>query len=184
MSKPEMKVACYMRVGGVESASERQESATQLERAERVTEQLGIAGLRMGRPGELGGGSRNSGGEGMTLDDRDKAILAVRVAAFGPTEGPRVGDYLDFADGVTRRISYVWPDGVQTSDNGSFYLGKGYMSFSGSLYTSVPTETLTLTEGTREASAWFFHHDHRVAHNAVHVRVVERVWMSSTKAPR
>jgi hypothetical protein len=89
----------------------------------------------------------------MALDDRDKAILAARVAAFDPTEGPRVGDYVCFADGVTRRISYVWPDDIQTSDDGSFYLGKGYMSFSGVLYTHMPTETLTLTKGTRDASA-------------------------------
>jgi hypothetical protein len=86
---------------------------------------------------------------------------------------------------VTRQIFYVWPDSVQTSDGGSFYLGDGYMSFSGSLYTSVPIETLTLIEGTRrEAWAWFFHHDHRTAHNSVHVCVPVRVWMSSAKAPR
>jgi hypothetical protein len=127
---------------------------------------------------------RNSGG-GIPLDARDAAILAARVAAFDPTEGPRVGDYVHFIDGVKRQISYEWPDGVQTSDGGSFYLGEGYMSFSGGLYTSVPTETLTLMEGTtREASAWFFHHDRWTAHNAVHVRVSVRVWMSSAKAPK
>lgn len=126
-----------------------------------------------------------SAGRDIPLDDRDAAILAARVAAFDPVEGPRVGDYVHFNDGVTRQISYVWPDSVQTSDGGSFYLGKGYMSFSGGLYTAVPTETLTLVEGvTREAGAWFFHHDHWTAHNDVHVRVPVRVWMSSAKAPR
>jgi hypothetical protein len=35
------------------------------------------------------------------------------------------------------------------------------MSFSGRLYNSVPTDTLTLTEDTRNASTWFFHHNHR-----------------------
>ncbi len=122
--------------------------------------------------------------ENITLDNRDKAILAARVPAFDPTESPRVGDYVDFTDDVTRRISQMWPDHVQTSDGGSFYLGVGRMSFSGSLYTSVPTETLTLTEGTREASAWFFHHDDRTAHNGIDVCVLMRVWVSSAKAPR
>jgi hypothetical protein len=61
-------------------------------------------------PAGLGEGSQSSGGEGMALDDRDKAILAARVAAFDSTEGPRVGDYVRFADGVTRRISYAGHD--------------------------------------------------------------------------
>jgi hypothetical protein len=163
MSKTKIKATCYRRASRVEAASERHESAAQLKRAERTTEQL----------------------KGMTLDDRDQAILAARVAAFDPTEGPREGDYVDFADGVTRQISYVCPDGVQTSDNGRFYLGKGYLSFSGGHYGAVPTETLTLIEGvTREAWAWFFHHDHRVAHNDIDVRVLMRVWISSAKAPK
>jgi hypothetical protein len=162
MSKTKIKATCYRHASRVEAASERQESADQLKRAERTTEQL----------------------KGMTLDDRDQAILTARVAAFDPTEGPRVGDYIDFADGVTRQISYVWPDDVQTSDSGRNYLGNGYMSFSGGLYTPVPTKTLTLTETTRETSAWFFHHDHRTAYNGVNVRVSMRVWISSAKAPK
>jgi hypothetical protein len=118
------------------------------------------------------------------LDDRDKTILTVRAAAFHRAEGPCVGDYIDFADGVTRRIAYLCPDGVQTSDNGSFYLGNSGMSCYGSLYTPAPPETLILAEGMRDASAWFFHHDHWTAHNAVHVRVLARVWASTTKAPK
>jgi hypothetical protein len=138
----------------------------------------------MDKTAELGRGWQSSDSDDLALDDRDKAILAVRVAAFNSTEGPRVGDYVRFADGVTRRISYVWPDGIQTSDGGSFYLGNGCMSFSGTLYTHVPTETLTLTKETRDASAWFFHHDLWEAHNSVHVHVSVRVWISSATAPR
>jgi hypothetical protein len=41
-----------------------------------------------------------------------------------------------------------------------------------------------LTETTREASAWFFHHDYRAAYNGVDVRVSMRVWISSAKAPK
>jgi hypothetical protein len=126
---------------------------------------------------------RNAG-VGPTFDDRDATILAKRVAAFDPTEGPREGDYVEFSDGVTRRISYVWPSAVQTSDSGSFYLGNGYMSFSGGLYSTVPTETLTLTDAVREAWAWFFHHDQREAHNSIHVRVPVRVWKSTAPAPQ
>jgi hypothetical protein len=126
----------------------------------------------------------------MTLDKKDQDILAARVAAFDPTEGPRVGDHVEFADGVIRLISYVWTDGaewlggVQTSDGGSFYLGHGRMQFSGSLYMSVPHETLTLTEDTRETRAWFFHHDYHTAHNGIDVPVTMRLWKSTATAPK
>jgi hypothetical protein len=65
------------------------------------------------------------------LDARDTEILAQRIYAFEQVTGPRVGDYVRFADDVTRRISYIWRDehdqafNVQTSDGGSFYLGNG-----------------------------------------------------------
>lgn len=124
------------------------------------------------------------------LDQKDKEILTARVAAFDPNQGPRVGDYVDFADGISRLISHVWEDGpgwlggVQTSDGGSFYLGDGYMSFSGSLYNSVPHETLTLTEGTRVTGAWFFHHNWHTADNGVEVMVPMRVWKSTAIAPK
>ncbi len=74
------------------------------------------------------------------LDDRDHAIIASRLAAFDEEPDVRVGDYVDFADGVSRRVSHVFPRewgddyGVQTSDGGSFYLDEGFVSFSGSLY--------------------------------------------------
>lgn len=87
----------------------------------------------------------------LDLDDRDKALLAARVAAFDPTGGPRVGDFVEFIGGVTRQISYVWPGSFQTEKAGRFYLGPGYMSFSGSLYGAVPTETLTLTDEACDA---------------------------------
>jgi hypothetical protein len=124
------------------------------------------------------------------MDERDQEIYAARVAAFDSHDGPRVGDYVDFPDGVSRLISYVWRDddgwdggAVQTSDGGSFYLGAGYMSFSGSLYRCVPSASLTLTDETREMSAWFFRHDWRTAHNAVDVKVTTRVWKCNVKAP-
>ncbi len=45
-------------------------------------------------------------------------------------------------------------------------------------------QTLTLAEGMRDASAWFFHHDEWAAHNGIDVHALVRVWMSSVKAPR
>jgi hypothetical protein len=80
------------------------------------------------------------------------------------------------ADGAIRRISYVWPDGCQTSDGGSWYLGSTYMSFSGSLYSPIAPELLTDSGETQLARAWFFHHDWAQAHNGVDVYVNVRVY--------
>lgn len=118
-----------------------------------------------------------------TLDARDQTILTHRVALYTVHTTPQVGHYVDFADGVTRRISYVWDGGrepgVQTSDGGSFYLGEGYCSFSGGLYPAVPMTTLTRSEATREGWAWFFHHDYHTAHNGVHARIPCVVWRTT-----
>lgn len=82
-----------------------------------------------------------------------------------------------FADSVRRRISYSWGDGYQTSDGGSFYLDEsGGMSFSGSLYQSVPVDSLTDTGETDTAGAWVFHHGYSDAGNGVDVTVTVRVY--------
>lgn len=123
------------------------------------------------------------------LDERDKALLVRKTTELDAIPGPRVGDYIVFADGVARRISHIWdwnvPEevSIQTSTDGSFYLGSGYMSFSGSLYSGVPGTSLTLTSERRKGSAWFFHHDHAQANNGVYVDVDCRVYTSTERAP-
>ena len=117
------------------------------------------------------------------LDARDSEILAERVTAYNTHAQPRVGDFVRFADGTLRRISHDWfGESLQTSDGGSFYLGNGYLSFSGSLYRGISPETLTLTDETREGGAWFFHHDQHQAHSGVDVRVSLRVYACTLDA--
>ncbi len=121
------------------------------------------------------------------LDERDIQIMWQRRDSIEMIEEPRCGDYIDFADGITRRVSHVWPaDGlpdVQTSDGGSFYLGHGYVSFSGSLYSAVRRDTLTDTGVRRPGSAWFFHHDWHTRDNGVDVTIPFRVYRCSENAP-
>jgi hypothetical protein len=130
-------------------------------------------------------------GQEYELDDRDSEILAQRVNALGLVEGPRVGDYIVFADGTERRISYVTPaewmpevDIVQTSKGGSWYLGDGYISFSGSLYAGVKRDTLTETSEVRAGSVWFFRHDFHTAHNGVDTEMMFRVYECGEEATR
>ncbi len=123
------------------------------------------------------------------LDDRDHAIIASRLAAFDEEPDVRVGDYVDFADGVSRRVSHVFPRewgddyGVQTSDGGSFYLDEGFVSFSGSLYGPVPHRTLTPTERRRPGRVWIFHHDWPERDNGVHDEIPFRVYQCAEEAP-
>lgn len=118
-----------------------------------------------------------------TLDERDQAILAERVAEIDRREGPRVGDFVRYADGVEHRVSHVWgdeaDDTIQTSYGGSFYLGHGYVSFSGGLEPGVKRETLTLTGERKDGRVWFFHHDYATAHNGVDARMAFRVYETS-----
>ena len=125
------------------------------------------------------------------LDERDRQIIWERRHSIELIEGPRVGDWVEFADGITRRVSHVWDGedwgdsaGVQTSDGGSFYLGNGYVSFSGSLYVSVKMGTLTGTGEVRPGSTWIFRHDHHTAHNGVDVTIPFRVYRCTENAPR
>jgi hypothetical protein len=123
------------------------------------------------------------------LDERDCRIVQKRMGAFLALEGPQVGDYVKFADGIERRISYMWQaeDGLrcQTSDGGSWYLGDGYCSFSGSLHPAVPGSSLKLVGVIRRGSCWFFHHDWQMAHNGVDVELpMFNEWHCSLEAPR
>lgn len=127
-----------------------------------------------------------------TLDARDAAILAERIALLDAVEGPRCGDFLRMPDGTMHRVAHVYPAdwddmaGVQPNylannwrerfGEGSYYLGRGYVSMSGSLDGWIAASRLTLTSETREGSAWFFHHDHARAHNGVTVSVPFRVY--------
>jgi hypothetical protein len=124
------------------------------------------------------------------LDERDRQIIWERRHSIELIDGPRCGDYVDFADGITRRVSYIWRDehgqafNVQTSDGGWYYLGNGYVSMSGSLYNGVKPETLTDTGEVRPGSAWIFHHDHHTRDNGVDITIPFRVYRCTENAPR
>lgn len=125
------------------------------------------------------------------MDERDHVILKERAAAFLARREVKQGDYIRFNDGVLRRVSHVWkdennqPESVQTADarfGSSFYLGTGYMEFSGGLYSGIPAGTLTRTEELIDGACWFFHHDYVTAHNGVYGSIPCPVWNCSMEA--
>jgi hypothetical protein len=113
------------------------------------------------------------------FDERDAFILAGRKEELDKREGPRVGDWIRFADGAERRISHDWGDSFQYSEGGSFYLGNGYVSFSGGLEPGIPADSLKLTSEVKDGDVWFFHHDYQTAHNGVPATIKFRVYESS-----
>jgi len=119
------------------------------------------------------------------LDDIDTVILADHFQALDKVKGPKVGDWVEYPNGTQRRISYVWYDGsIQTSDGGSWYLGKGYVSFSGGLYPSTPRSIIQPTIRTLPGRVWFFHHNHRRAHNAVGATIPFPIWVCDVEPTR
>lgn len=113
------------------------------------------------------------------ISDKDHAILAARVAAYNQYDGPRVGDFIRFSDGMLHRFSHHWGDSIQTSRadyDVSFYLGEDYISFSGSLNPAIDIEDIHATPEIKLGSVWFFHNGYVAAHSAVYAQVPFRVY--------
>lgn len=116
------------------------------------------------------------------FDERDTGILSERYKAYLERDGARVGDWVEMPDGEMRRFTHDWGDGLQTTckgsnfGGGSFYLGRGYVSYSGALDQIIPRSKLIDTGTLKKAPVWFFHHDQQRAHNGVHTETPFRVF--------
>lgn len=122
-------------------------------------------------------------------DERDLQILKERQEAYDAIREPITGDCIIFSDGSEARITHVWTDengepiSIQTSNtvqNYGFYLGKGYMSYSGGLNSGIPWSHFSECSEKRTAPVWFFHHDWAQAHNGVDAHLVCKVWKCDT----
>jgi hypothetical protein len=94
---------------------------------------------------------------------RNQEALARRLAEFNARTGPRVGDYIRLPDlhpklGKWTRFTHHHGDLVQTGGgvHSSYYLGHGYLSYSGGLDRGVKPDTLLPTAETKDGSVWFF----------------------------
>jgi hypothetical protein len=121
----------------------------------------------------------------MNIDPQDTKILKSREKAFKAIKEPKPGDFIHFADGTLKRIAHVWTDengkaeSIQpTAYAGdiSFYLGTGYMSYSGSLNPGIPAEKFTRTKKSLPGQCWIFHHDYAGAGRGINVKIMCPVW--------
>ena len=125
-----------------------------------------------------------------TSDDAE--ILKERVAklnarlldksASETSSGPPTAPCGGFRDlGLRGRSSDI---SAQTAVGGSFPPDRvRRRSFSGSLFSGVPGETLMLTNEKRNGDVWFFHHGFAGADCGVHAVVEFRVYTCSKNAP-
>ncbi len=112
-------------------------------------------------------------------DELDATILAKKESAWNTRTGPRVGDFVLIGE-RWGRLSHDWGDELQWSQGGSFYLGHGGVSFSGSLNPGIPKANLTHLDTTKLGEFWFFHNDSAGASRAVGCKILCRVFRAKT----
>ena len=90
--------------------------------------------------------------------DRNLIILKEKQDLFLKDNRLKQGVFLKMPDGEYLRITHYFGDGVQTAKEfeGSYYLGEGTMSYSGSLDPIIKTENIRPTNETKIGHCWFF----------------------------
>lgn len=108
----------------------------------------------------------------------NEEILQERTEQYNKKPGARVGDFLKLPYGLITRFTHEWEDSIQTggTKNGSYYLGGGYLSYSGGLDSGAKKIDLVATEETREGSIWFFKNNDSRAHNGIEFMIQQRVF--------
>lgn len=106
----------------------------------------------------------------------NEEILTERCNAYNEIIGPRVGDYLKLPYGIYTRFTYDWGDKIQTGGGNGFYLGNGYISYSGSLDSGVKKSDIKQILEIKIGSVWFFNNDVKVAHNGHDTKMMFRVF--------
>ena len=115
--------------------------------------------------------------------NQDK-ILEDRMKEYNAIPGARVGDWIREQNGRMTRVTHDWNDEGQTDETiqhgggeyGQFYLGKGYISYSGGLDAGIKKNQLRDTGETKQGKIWFFIDDWYTTHNGIEYMVDFRVY--------
>lgn len=100
--------------------------------------------------------------------EKNRLILEKRVKAYNRLPGPRVGDYLK-VNGKYTRFTHKWDDHIQTGGHigGGYYLGDGYLSYSGGLDPGIKLNQIRLTKERKDGHFWFFNCDFMYGNNGL-----------------
>ena len=88
------------------------------------------------------------------------------------------GDYIEYKDGRTERVTHVWEHDVQAGGgSSSFYMAKnGHASYSGSLNSGLKKSQLQDSGQKSFARFWFFSEDWSGANRAISFYCMVRIW--------
>jgi len=115
------------------------------------------------------------------LDGHDLLLLSHKLMAFNAISGPRVGDVVLVPEKKTRgrRIALIGDAAFQPTPPyvaGSFYLGNGCVSYSGSLDDPFPLDRLADAGYLCSQRFWFYRQDLVKTHNTTHAYLRVRVF--------
>ena len=123
-----------------------------------------------------------------TEDLRNIAILETRMKQYNAIPGARVGDWIREPDGRMTRATHDWNDDGETcetiqhggNENSSYYLGDGYLSYSGGLDSGIKKCWLRETAEKKDGCVWIFDHGFAGAGRGVGFVVEFRVFEVQT----
>ena len=113
------------------------------------------------------------------ISDKDLNILKTRIKEYDRIKDARVGDFFITSEDHYVRFTHAWDDHIQTSESeksGSFYLGNGYISYSGGLDPGFKYSEIVDTGQIKKGWIWFFHDGWQLAHCGVHFNIDFRVF--------
>ena len=114
--------------------------------------------------------------------EKDTKIAIDRLATLARIREekgrPVLGDYLILPGKSLRRVAHIWGDTqmqLASEGFGSFYLGDGYVEFSGTLEPTIE-ERYELTGEYERGEYWFFHNGEIGPDRGVHFETNIPVW--------
>lgn len=110
----------------------------------------------------------------------DDTRLNNRMNKYNQITGPRVGDWIREPSGRMTRATHDWGnDSIMQhggGEFGQFYLGDGYISYSGGLETGIKKASLKLTDEVKPGKVWFFKNNWPKVDNGIDYMVDFRVY--------
>jgi hypothetical protein len=112
---------------------------------------------------------------------KDLKMFRERMLEYdkSPSDKPRVGDFIWMGKKQGwMRFAYDWAPhgGIQICYDGSFYLGNGYCSMSGSLEPSIDHSRIVPTDQTKLGRCWAPHNGYLEGGSGIYMKMPFRVF--------
>ena len=109
--------------------------------------------------------------------NKDFDFIHEFLGLYEQRSGPRVGDFLQVMPDRYTRLTHVWGAVLYTGSLvDSYYLGKGYITYSGSCGRGYEKKQVMPTTQTMEGRIWTFSNHWQGAGRGIHLTVPLRVF--------